>query len=365
MFRFRRRKKSSDPVAVVQRFVDAANRHDAQGVADCLHRDFDSIQPIYPSRNFRGSDQVRRNWQAIFQAEPGFRLTLLRSAASDGTVWVELHGAGREAEVAGVFIMGVENNLVRWARVYSAVVDQEFQGPEATSEQPRQSVGIDDGVEDPQVAAELREMVDAGRLRVAATGGPHDAGPDAEAVEEGLALVDPLPPDEPLADEAAVGDDDTILWRPLPVTDDEAPPSDLDDDSLDTGEVPATSPDAADDVSPEAADDVSPEAADDVSPETAADVSPEAVADVSPEAAAPTEASLEDVLDEASLRLQPAPAGDEPVIELVTPAGSAPPDDAPADGEGPVEHAESSPGGEGAVLELKPERRFRRPLRRS
>ena len=97
MFRFRRRKKSSDPVAVVQRFVDAANRHDAQGVADCLHKDFDSIQPIYPSRNFRGSDQVRRNWQAIFQAEPGFRLTLLRSAASDGTVWVELHGAGKEA----------------------------------------------------------------------------------------------------------------------------------------------------------------------------------------------------------------------------------------------------------------------------
>ncbi len=122
--RFRRRKAVSDPVTVVSRFVDAANRHDADAIAKCLHPDFESIQPIYPSRNFRGSMQVKRNWQAIFESEPGFRLSLVRSASNDSTVWVELHGAGRDVEVAGVFIMGVEDELVRWARVYSAVVEQ-------------------------------------------------------------------------------------------------------------------------------------------------------------------------------------------------------------------------------------------------
>ena len=122
--RFRRRKAVSDPLSVVSRFVDAANRHDADAIAKCLHPDFESIQPIYPSRNFRGSMQVKRNWQAIFESEPGFRLSLVRSAAHENTVWVELHGAGRDVEVAGVFIMGVEDELVRWTRVYSAVVEQ-------------------------------------------------------------------------------------------------------------------------------------------------------------------------------------------------------------------------------------------------
>ncbi|MEA2717793.1 MAG: hypothetical protein QOI99_2110, partial [Actinomycetota bacterium] len=90
--RFRRHRSMSDPVAVVSRFVDAANRHDADAIAKCLHPDFESIQPIYPSRNFRGSTQVKRNWQAIFESEPGFRLSLVRSSSAGSTVWVELHG---------------------------------------------------------------------------------------------------------------------------------------------------------------------------------------------------------------------------------------------------------------------------------
>ena len=119
----RKRSGLSDPMSVVTNFVNACNRHDAEGVSACLHPDFDSIQPMYPSRNFRGADQVRRNWQAIFDAEPGFRLTVLRSAAAGDTVWLELHGAGRDAEVAGVFVMGVQGDRIRWARIYSALVE--------------------------------------------------------------------------------------------------------------------------------------------------------------------------------------------------------------------------------------------------
>jgi limonene-1,2-epoxide hydrolase len=119
----RKRSGLGDAMDVVTKFVNACNRHDADGVYACLHPDFDSIQPMYPSRNFRGADQVRRNWQAIFDAEPGFRLTVLRSAAMDDTIWLELHGAGRDAEVAGVFVMGVQGDRIRWARIYSALVE--------------------------------------------------------------------------------------------------------------------------------------------------------------------------------------------------------------------------------------------------
>lgn len=119
----RKRSGLTDPMSVVTRFVNACNRHDADGIYACLHPDFDSIQPMYPARNFRGADQVRRNWQAIFDAEPGFRLTVLRQAAADDTVWLELHGAGDEAEVAGVFVMGIQGDRVRWARIYSALVE--------------------------------------------------------------------------------------------------------------------------------------------------------------------------------------------------------------------------------------------------
>lgn len=129
----RKRSGLGDAMEVVTRFVNACNRHDADGVYSCLHPDFDSIQPMYPSRNFRGADQVRRNWQAIFDAEPGFRLTVLRSAAVDDTIWLELHGAGQDAEVAGVFVMGIQGDRIRWARIYSALVEPV---PEGVGEPP-------------------------------------------------------------------------------------------------------------------------------------------------------------------------------------------------------------------------------------
>ena len=160
--RLRRHKNQSDPVSVVNRFVDAANRHDAEGIAKCLHPEFESIQPIYPARNFRGAGQVRRNWQAIFESEPGFRLSLVRAANADNTVWVELHGAGADVEVAGVFIMGVEGDLVRWARVYSSVVEQI--GPRAAAPDPETPVAVEDQAGSlAEEAARLREQVEAGR----------------------------------------------------------------------------------------------------------------------------------------------------------------------------------------------------------
>ncbi len=132
---FARKRPAENPMAVVARFVEAANRHDVDAIYACVHPDFDSIQPCFPSRNFTGGEQVRRNWRAIFDAEPGFRLTVLRSARSGNTVWVELHGAGEAAQVAGVFILGMEDDKIRWARVYSGPVEQVGEEGEASTRQ--------------------------------------------------------------------------------------------------------------------------------------------------------------------------------------------------------------------------------------
>ncbi|MDQ6909573.1 MAG: nuclear transport factor 2 family protein [Actinomycetota bacterium] len=118
----RRRMASLDAMDVATRFVNAANQHDPDSLVACVHRDFQSIQPVHPDRNFRGVGQLRNNWEAIFRTEPGFRLTVLRATATDDTVWMELHGAGDDEEAAGTFILGVEDGRIRWVRVYSDIV---------------------------------------------------------------------------------------------------------------------------------------------------------------------------------------------------------------------------------------------------
>lgn len=185
----RKRSGLNDPMSVVTRFVNACNRHDADGVASCLHPDFDSIQPMHPTRNFRGADQVRRNWQAIFDAEPGFRLTVLRSAAVDDTIWLELHGAGQEAEVAGVFVMGVQGDRIRWARIYSALVEPVPEGvgqppaPLREVSRPDEAVAAPAGdgevVEEPLIAPVL-DMDRGGRRRRRRRGGDDDRPVEAE-----------------------------------------------------------------------------------------------------------------------------------------------------------------------------------------
>ncbi len=166
----RKRIGAGDAMEVVTRFVNACNRHDADGVSACLHPDFDSIQPMYPTRNFRGANQVRRNWQAIFDAEPGFRLTVLRSASADDTVWLELHGAGDEAEVAGIFIMGIVGDRIRWARIYSALVEPVPAGmgepPPPLHEVPRTDARVgDDELVEHELIAPVLDMERSTRRR--------------------------------------------------------------------------------------------------------------------------------------------------------------------------------------------------------
>jgi hypothetical protein len=156
----RRKLASLDAMDVATRFVNAANQHDPDGLIACVHRDFQSVQPVHPERNFRGVGQLRSNWEAIFRSEPGFRLTVLRSTATDDTVWMELHGAGDDEEAAGTFILGIENGRIRWIRVYSDLI-QPMEEPAAEVEVP---TAADEAalVAVPDLTVALGESVDGG-----------------------------------------------------------------------------------------------------------------------------------------------------------------------------------------------------------
>ncbi|MGI9032988.1 MAG: nuclear transport factor 2 family protein [Acidimicrobiales bacterium] len=173
----RRRVGPSDPLAVVSRFVDAANHHDTDALYANVHPDFESLQPLHPARNFRGPGQLIANWKAIFEAEPGFRLSVLRASTTGNTVWVEVHGAGASAEAAGVFIVGVEDGRIRWIRVYSDLVEplpEEPAAPAPETAPPLHLVDAEEGGAPPEPEAGPRRP---------------PSGPETEAVSEPVEVL--------------------------------------------------------------------------------------------------------------------------------------------------------------------------------
>jgi hypothetical protein len=186
----RRKMASLDAMDVATRFVNAANQHDPDSLVACVHRDFQSIQPVHPDRNFRGVGQLRNNWEAIFRTEPGFRLTVLRATATEDTVWMELHGAGDDEEAAGTFILGVEEGRIRWVRVYSDIVqappDHLVEDPAAVlAEVPAPPQDEDEGEEQHEDQDDDWDaVVSDGASIVATTKAADEARADGDAVSD-------------------------------------------------------------------------------------------------------------------------------------------------------------------------------------
>ena len=114
---------------VAERLLAAMNAHDIDAFVACFHDDYESEQPAHPDRAFRGSDQVRRNWSAIFESTPDFRAELVRADAADGAEWTEwrwrgTHADGTRLEMAGVIVAGVRDGRLSWARLYVEPVEQ-------------------------------------------------------------------------------------------------------------------------------------------------------------------------------------------------------------------------------------------------
>jgi ketosteroid isomerase-like protein len=111
------------PAAMVERLARTTNAHDLDGLVDCFAADYRNETPVHPARGFTGREQVRSNWQQIFAAVPDLRVTVLRSAVADDTVWSEWEMTGTRRDgtahlMRGVILFGVTAGRASWARFY-------------------------------------------------------------------------------------------------------------------------------------------------------------------------------------------------------------------------------------------------------
>jgi hypothetical protein len=127
---------SSEPIDVLNRLHHALNDHDLNAFVACFSAGYESQQPTAPDRAFRGSEQVRKNWNFVFTEIPDFHAELLRAAVSDGTVWSEWHwhgtpAVGGEFDWRGVIIFGIDSGQIAWARLYMGPVEKSGAGIDA------------------------------------------------------------------------------------------------------------------------------------------------------------------------------------------------------------------------------------------
>jgi ketosteroid isomerase-like protein len=116
---------------VMDRLLSAMNAHDLDAFVACFAADYDSRQPAHPSRAFRGSDQVRKNWEGVFSGVPDFTAELVLSTTADDGVevgewhWHGNHTDGSPFGMHGVIVAGIRHDEIAWARLYMEPVEQD------------------------------------------------------------------------------------------------------------------------------------------------------------------------------------------------------------------------------------------------
>ncbi len=113
---------------MVNRLLRATNDHDLEALVACFARDYENETPVHPARGFRGSEQVRRNWEQIFAFVPDLRAKVKRTAIDGDTAWTEWEMTGTRRDgsahcMRGVVIFGVRDSVADWGRFYLEAVD--------------------------------------------------------------------------------------------------------------------------------------------------------------------------------------------------------------------------------------------------
>lgn len=98
---------------MVTRLVTAMNSRDAGRVAALFAEDYQSAQPVHPSRGFGGSAQVLENWTADFEGVPDFVAELVNSSINGNSEWGEWFWHGRHADGSAFAMRGVIILVVR------------------------------------------------------------------------------------------------------------------------------------------------------------------------------------------------------------------------------------------------------------
>jgi ketosteroid isomerase-like protein len=117
-----------NPVATLERLVRAINGHDLEALVACFADDYVMEAPAHPNHSFRGRQQVRRNWSAIFAAVPDISACVLRTALDGETLWSEWEMSGTRRDgtahlMRGVFVFGIAAGSVRWSRMFLEPVE--------------------------------------------------------------------------------------------------------------------------------------------------------------------------------------------------------------------------------------------------
>jgi ketosteroid isomerase-like protein len=113
---------------MMERLRDATNARDARRLASLFARDYQSVQPVHPSRGFGGSAQVFENWSSVFEGVPDFRSELVASSVDGQTEWGEWrwqghHLDGSDFAMRGVTIFVVRDGLIAEGRLYMEPVE--------------------------------------------------------------------------------------------------------------------------------------------------------------------------------------------------------------------------------------------------
>jgi hypothetical protein len=120
---------SVEPLAMVQRLLDATNAHDIDALVSCFGDDYVNETPVHPARGFRGVEQIRRNWTQLFDGIPDLKASMLARATDGDTAWTEWEMSGMRRDGAahlmrGVIIFGVTSGKAAWAKFYLEPVEQ-------------------------------------------------------------------------------------------------------------------------------------------------------------------------------------------------------------------------------------------------
>ena len=116
------------PSELVDRIVDATNRHDLDALVDCFAPDYVNETLVHPTRGFTGREQVRRNWSQLFAAMPDLRCRVLARAVDGNDVWSqwEMRGTrpdGSQSQTAGVIVFTVVAGRAQRVRFFLEPVD--------------------------------------------------------------------------------------------------------------------------------------------------------------------------------------------------------------------------------------------------
>lgn len=119
---------------------DAMNAHDAARMAALFAEDYQSAQPLHPSRAFGGRAQVLANWSSVFKGVPDFVSQLVASSVDGDTEWGEWDWRGRYTDgspfaMRGVIILVVRDGLIAAGRLYMEPVELGGGGIDAAVQQ--------------------------------------------------------------------------------------------------------------------------------------------------------------------------------------------------------------------------------------